>query len=232
MLRLITDFDGPIADVSERYYQVYQFCLQHCAEGDRPIRVLSKEEFWQLKRARVPERDIAIRSGVDPAQAGMFARLRRQTVHDRSYLDRDRLVPGAIAALEQAQRGGFDLAVLTMRRRRDLDEAISRWNLERFFPPDRRYCIENEQEKTTDIEDKTQLMVRAIEELPPADEVWMVGDTEADLVAAQSCAIRTIAVLSGIRDRRSLERDRPERVVYNLPEAVDFLLQRYALATG
>jgi len=28
MLRLITDFDGPIMDVSERYYQVYQYCLQ------------------------------------------------------------------------------------------------------------------------------------------------------------------------------------------------------------
>jgi len=26
MLRLITDFDGPIIDVSERYYNVYKFC--------------------------------------------------------------------------------------------------------------------------------------------------------------------------------------------------------------
>jgi len=63
MLRLITDFDGPIMDVSERYYQVYQYCLKQVQEPGQAVTQLSKSEFWQLKRAQVPERQIGLMSG-------------------------------------------------------------------------------------------------------------------------------------------------------------------------
>lgn len=57
MLRLITDFDGPIIDVSERYYKVYEYCLEKTRYPDQSVQQLSKEEFWQLKRSRVPEKN-------------------------------------------------------------------------------------------------------------------------------------------------------------------------------
>jgi len=56
MLRIFTDFDGPIMDVSERYYQVYQYCLKEAKESEQPVTRLSKAEFWRLKRAQVPAR--------------------------------------------------------------------------------------------------------------------------------------------------------------------------------
>jgi len=36
MRRLITDFDGPIIDVSERY-RVYKFCLDSTRRPDQPV---------------------------------------------------------------------------------------------------------------------------------------------------------------------------------------------------
>ena len=60
MLRLITDFDGPIIDVSERYYRVYKLCLLENQRPDQLVQQLSKTEFWELKRARVPEKQIGI----------------------------------------------------------------------------------------------------------------------------------------------------------------------------
>jgi phosphoglycolate phosphatase-like HAD superfamily hydrolase len=113
---------------------------------------------------------------------------------------------------------------MTMRRVDELTEALQRCDLEQFFPPNRRYCLGNDYIKTTDVKDKPLLMAKAIVELPPVETVWMVGDTEADIAAAKSQNIKVIGVLSGIRDRATLESYEPDAIVENLVEAVDLIL--------
>ena len=226
MLRLITDFDGPIMDVSDRYYRVYQQCLADTKRLDQPVRELPKAEFWDMKRARVPETEIAILSGLDAAQARDFAQKRRDTVHTLPYMIYDRPVSGALETLEKVQRAGVDLAVLTMRRVRELDEAFNRCNLGQFFPENRCYCLANDYVKTGDVKDKPLLMARALAELPPASDVWMVGDTEADIIAAKTHGVKVIGVLCGIRDRTQLEMHQPDLIANNLSEAVEIILGR------
>jgi phosphoglycolate phosphatase-like HAD superfamily hydrolase len=223
MLRLITDFDGPIMDVSERYYQVYQYCLEKTKQAGQPVRQLSKDEFWQLKRAKVPEKEIGAISGLDEVQAAEFSQLRRQTVHTLPYFTYDRLLPEAEETLERIQNLGFDLAVMTMRRTRELALALERYHLSRFFPSERRYCLDDDYRKTADVKDKPLLMSRALQELPPAAEIWMVGDTEADIIAAKTHGVKVIAVLSGIRNRVQLEGYEPDFIVDNLAAAVDLV---------
>ena len=224
MIRLITDFDGPIIDVSERYYQVYQLCLEKSRNNDRPLKQLSKAEFWELKRSRVPEKQIGIESGLDEEQAQVFAQLRRETVHTEAFFKYDTLAPGAVAALEKVQPAGIDLAVMTMRRVRELDYAFSQHDLGRFFPKDRCYCLSNDYVKTRDIDDKPLLMERALVELPPASDTWMVGDTEADIITAKNHGVKVMAVLCGIRDRQNLQSYQPDLIVQDLSEAVDLVL--------
>jgi phosphoglycolate phosphatase-like HAD superfamily hydrolase len=226
MLRIITDFDGPIIDVSERYYQVYQLCLQKIRRENQRVRQLSKAEFWELKRARVSEKNIAIASGLDELQAQEFAQLRRDTVHTQPYFEFDRLAVGAVAALEEVQQAGIDLAVMTMRRVRELEYAFNQHDLGRFFPKNRCYCLSNDYVKTRDVDDKPLLMERALLELPPAYDTWMVGDTEADIVTAKKHGVKVMAVLCGIRDRAQLEIYQPDLIVNNLQEAVDILLYK------
>lgn len=225
MLRLITDFDGPIMDVSERYYRVYQFCLEKTRYPGQPVQQLSKAEFWQKKRSRIPEKQIALSSGLDEAQSQAFSQLRRQTVHTEPYFEYDSLIPGAIEALLKIQQAGVDLAVMTMRRVWELDYAFKKYNLERFFPENRCYCLSNDYVKTRDIEDKPLLMARALAELPPATNTWMVGDTEADITAAKKHGIRVMAVESGIRDRTQLELYHPDLIVQDLSFAVNLILK-------
>ena len=226
MLRLITDFDGPIMDVSDRYYRVYQQCLAETKRSGQPVRELLKAEFWDMKRARVPETEIAILSGLDPAQARDFAQKRRDTVHTLPYMIYDRPVPGALETLEKVQRAGVDLVVMTMRRVRELDEAFNRCNLGQFFPENRCYCLANDYVKTGDVKDKPLLMARALAELPPASDVWMVGDTEVDIIAAKTHGVKVIGVLCGIRDRTQLEMHQPDLIANNLSEAVEIILGR------
>ena len=226
MLRLITDFDGPIMDVSDRYYRVYQQCLAETQRLGQPVRELPKAEFWDMKRARVPETEIAILSGLDAAQSRDFAQKRRDTVHTLPYMIYDRPVPGALETLEKVQRAGVDLAVLTMRRVSELDEAFNRCNLGQFFPENRCYCLPNDYVKTGDVKDKLLLMAKALAELPPASDVWMVGDTEVDIIAAKTHGVKVIGVLCGIRDRTQLEMHQPDLIANNLSEAVEIILGR------
>ncbi len=232
LIRLITDFDGPITDVSERYYRVYKFCLEKIQRPNQPVQQLSKAEFWQLKRSRVPEKQIGITSGLDEVQAQEFAQLRRQTVHTEPYFQYDALAPGAVAALEKIKQTDIDLAVMTMRRTRELDYAFQRFDLARFFPENRCYCLSNDYVKTRDVDDKPLLMERAMAELGPAADTWMVGDTEADIIAAKKHGVKVMAVECGIRDRSQLELYNPEIIVKDLSEAVDLILQRAAQPTA
>lgn len=227
MLRLITDFDGPIMDVSDRYYRVYQQCLMETQRPDQEVCVLPKAEFWEMKRGRVPETEIGILSGLDASGARSFADKRRQTVHTLPYLIYDRPASGAVETLEKVQRAGVELVVMTMRRVRELDEALNRCNLGPFFPDNRRYCLPNDYVKTGDVKDKPLLMAKALSELPPASDVWMVGDTEADIVAAKTHGVKVIGVLCGIRDRTQLEKYQPDLIANNLSEAVEIILNSH-----
>jgi phosphoglycolate phosphatase-like HAD superfamily hydrolase len=226
MLRLITDFDGPIMDVSERYYRVYQYCLEKAQQPEQDLAGLSKEEFWQLKRDCVPERQIGRLSGLDEQQAQVFSSLRRQTVHSLPYLEYDRPIPDAIKVLEQVQRQGIELVVMTMRRVSELDLALKQYDLGRFFAPQKRYCLSDDYIKTKDVEDKPLLMARALKELPPVSNTWMVGDTEADIIAAKTHNIKVVGVLSGIRNLSQLEKYEPDFIVNNLAEAVDLITNK------
>ncbi len=225
MLRLITDFDGPIIDVSQRYYEVYKYCLDSTRYPEQEVQELSKAQFWQLKRSRVPEKKIGMLSGLDEAQAQKFSQLRRETVHTSPYFKYDCLAHGAVAALEKVQQAGVDLAVMTMRRVRELDYAFEQHHLGRFFPKDRCYCLTDDYQKTRDIEDKPLLMERALAELPAADDTWMVGDTEADIITAKNHGVKVMAVLCGIRDRDQLQLYEPDLIVKDLSEAVDKVLR-------
>jgi phosphoglycolate phosphatase-like HAD superfamily hydrolase len=225
MLRLITDFDGPIIDVSERYYQVYLLCLEKTRRSNQTVQELSKAEFWQMKRSRISETQIAITSGFDDSQVADFVKLRKQTVHTQPYFQYDTLIPGAVEALLKVQQSGVDLLVMTMRRVRELDYALKKFDLERFFPENRRYCLSNDYVKTRDVEDKPLLMARALKELHPVGDPWMVGDTEADIASAKKYNIKVMAVESGIRDRQSLEFFQPDLIVKDLATAVDLFLK-------
>ncbi|XWK87182.1 MAG: HAD family hydrolase [Phormidium sp.] len=226
MLRLITDFDGPIVDISERYYRVYELCLEKTRRQDQKVNHLTKTQFWELKRARVPEKEIGVISGLEEQQAEEFAQLRKKTAHTQPYFKYDELAPGAIAALEKVQQAGIDLVVLTMRRIKELDYAFDSFDLGRFFPENRCYRLSNDYAKGRDIDDKPILMGEALGKLPPASDTWMVGDTEADIMAARTHGIKVIGVLCGIRDRTSLEAFHPDLIVNDFSQAVDYLLDQ------
>jgi phosphoglycolate phosphatase-like HAD superfamily hydrolase len=223
-MRIITDFDGVIVDLADRYYHVYLLRLDRVRLPEQSVRVLTKDEFWSLKRQRIEDREFALRSGLTIAQADIFVGLRDRNAQQLEYLHLDRPIPDALAALEQIQSKGIQLVLMTMRRTCELNVAFDRYHLRRFFPQPYCYCLSDSHHKQGDIQDKTNLMTQALIDLGTDEDTWMVGDTEADILAAQSHQIRVIGVLSGIRDRKSLTQYQPNAIVSNLAAAVEIIL--------
>ncbi|MEM7725348.1 MAG: HAD family hydrolase [Cyanobacteria bacterium P01_A01_bin.45] len=227
MLRIITDFDGPIIDVSPRYYRVYQICLEKHRRPQQQIKKLSLDQFWLQKRQHIPEIEIGIASGLDEIQAKAFAKLRKEIVHTHPYFQLDTLKPGVIDTLLKIQKAGFDLAVMTMRRHSELEYALETHNLGKFFPENRRFCLSDDYVKTRDVEDKPLLMRNSLSTLPTAQDTWMIGDTEADIAAAKKHNIKVIGIECGIRDRNQLEMYSPDFIVQDFNQAVDFIISKH-----
>jgi phosphoglycolate phosphatase-like HAD superfamily hydrolase len=227
MIRLISDFDGVIVDLSERYYQVYLWRLAQVRSPDQQITTLSKSDFWQLKQQKASQTEIALQSGLSTDQIPLFKKLRDDHAHRLENMVHDRPIPAAIAALQLAQDLDWEIMTVTMRRTSELAEAFRLYpELNPYFPGDRRFTIPDNAERNKDLDQKPQLLAQTLAQLPPHDRTWMVGDTEADIRAAQSHNIPAIAVLSGIRDRQTLETYQPDFIVQNLLEAVQLIQSR------
>jgi phosphoglycolate phosphatase-like HAD superfamily hydrolase len=224
--RLFTDFDGPIMDVSERYYQVYQDCLKRLQLPQQKIVPLTKVQFWQMKRSQIPETEIGKQSGlIEHGQAKDFANLRREIIHTPAYFSYDQIVGTAIAALEVAENAGIELAIMTMRRKRELEPVLQHYQLSRFFPIQRQFCLQNEYRKTGDTFDKPLLMQKAIATLPFVEQQWIVGDTEADILAGKRFRVNTIGILCGIRDEYQLRLQHPDYILPDLVSAIALILK-------
>jgi phosphoglycolate phosphatase len=99
-LTVFCDFDGPIVDVSNRYYTTYKVALaetqaSYQAQGiSLPIQRLSKQQFWHMKQDRVPDVEIAMRSGLQGEQIDFFLGRVIEIVNQPALLNQDRLQPG------------------------------------------------------------------------------------------------------------------------------------------
>lgn len=230
MMRLIADFDGVIVDLSERYYHVYRWRLEQVRESEQQLSPLDKAEFWQLKRKKASQTEIALKSGLKESQIPEFEQLRRDHAHRLENMIHDRLIDGSLSALSIAKNLGWEIMTVTMRRTSELAEAF-RLNpeLNEFFRGDRRFTIPDHAERNKDIDQKPLLMSETLSKLSPAKETWMVGDTEADIRAAKTHNIPVIAVLSGIRDRQLLASYQPNFIAQNLLEAVQLIQSKSSI---
>ena len=206
------DLDGPILDVSEKYYRVHQAILHDvgCPAGD-------KDEFWSLKRQRIAPTEILARSCPNLA-APAYSQAWLTRIETPEFLRFDAIVPGAVEVL-QALGARYHLRLVTLRR----SPSHLRWELEtlglsRFF----REILAGHSDAVPGWHVKAEL-IRGVE-LPPQQGGAIIGDTEVDILAGKELGLTTIAVTNGIRTRELLEALQPDFIipdVTGLPRLLD-----------
>ena len=221
-MTLFCDFDGPVVDVSGRYYSTYRLALARTRRSYRKrghsiqLTPMSKSQFWQMKQARVPDQEIALRSGLRGEQIDDFLAEVQKIVHCcPSLLRRDALQPQVPAALELLQKNGVQLVLVTLRCEAQVQASLQRYGLENAFAEvygtqDAHAAYAN----YTDV--KTSLLSQALADHGNAKTDWMVGDTEADVIAAQRLGLSAIALSCGIRSHKYLSKLQPTSLQPNL----------------
>lgn len=226
------DFDGPIADVSDRYYSTYQqaldaTCAAYPASADNmPIR-LTKPQFWHMKQTRVPDPVIADCSGLAGEQVGYFLSQVEQLVNQTHLLHQDCLQPGAKTALLQFQQQGVRLVIVTLRHTAQVlqflyDHDLAATVSQIYGATDTSDAYPNR------IQHKIASLKAAIADQANRDfsthSAWMIGDTEADICAGQAVGLPTLGLTCGIRSQRHLAAHEPTAITDNLHRAAQLLL--------
>lgn len=230
---LFCDFDGPLVDVSDRYYHTYQLGLAQIqaayqAEGvTLPIQLLSKQQFWQMKQNRVPDTQIAHWSGLEGEQIERFLAGVSQIVNLPELLHQDQIQPGVYYAIQSLQAQEIRLVLVTLRQVSQVREFLQQHGLESAVSAIYG-ASEAEAAYQNRAAHKTDLLQAAIRDHQAQGlvmrDAWMVGDTEADIIAGQSLGISTVALTCGIRSEAYLAGLHPTAIYANLLTAVRFLL--------
>lgn len=228
---LFCDFDGPIVDVSDRYYTTYQMGLeyvrQNCLEtGETSLHCLSKAQFWAFKQNRVPDRQIAYWSGLAEEHIELFLKRVSQLVNQSELLHQDRLQAGARLALKLFRCYGIRLVLVTLRPPEQVQQFLAdhhlNWAITSLYG-----MSTQEAAYLNQANHKIERLREAISEQNrlgyDTRSAWMIGDTEADIMAGQAAGVSTIALTCGIRSSQYLKSFRPTQLLPDLQAASQYL---------
>lgn len=229
------DFDGPIVDVSERYYQTYRKGLLAVKESvasqdNRRLDLfpLSKAQFWKMKQNRVADLEIAIRSGLSADLFEPFMQQVQRIVNHPSLLSWDCLQPTALPALRYFKQRNVRLVLVTLRHPRQVRAFLQAQKLEHLVAEVYGASDVNAAHANR-VTQKCELLNEAIAQQKArgytVEKSWMVGDTEADVLAGQSMGLRTAALSCGVRSEGYLRQLQPSNLYGCLLSAAKDLVE-------
>lgn len=208
------DLDGPILDVSERYYCLYRDILTEL--GSKP---LTKKQYWQYKRQRISEKRILACSQSEEHVKEYFQR-RESNIESIKYLKKDVLYGSLPHVLHGLNKIGVCVILATFRKSRLLlDWELRFWDLERHF----QHVVNI----ATPSASRARAKADAVRNLLQGDSHsnWFIGDTETDVGAGKILGINTAAVTFGIRESALLRAQEPDVILDSVEDFNDWIRQ-------
>lgn len=198
------DLDGVLLDVSERYFRVYCDIMKTFGR-----QTVDKTTYWDLKRDQQP---LSLLLAIGGNRHISEEAYRAQWLHNielPEYLEYDTVIPGALEQLKRLQQYRR-LILVTMRQRRDyLEEQLDRLCLSSFFVALLSAALTRAEgwETRRHLISESGLL---------SEDALIVGDTEIDIRTGKSLGLTTVAVLSGIRNRKRLAHEHPDLIVEDI----------------
>jgi phosphoglycolate phosphatase-like HAD superfamily hydrolase len=183
---IVFDLDGTLLSCRPR-----QMAALRAVSG-LPLSELSA--IWQLKRDGATTRDALVSVGTSAGFADEVARRWGNVIETPYFLAYDRLLPGAIEALQACRALGLKVVILTARKSgRYLLAQCHALGLHRSVD-----CL-------TSV-DPRQAVAQKAQELQRLAPLGLVGDTEVDVHAAAAAGVPFFSVSSGQRSSDFLRR--------------------------
>jgi phosphoglycolate phosphatase len=201
-MTLYWDLDGPILDVSTRYYYAYRDILREYRH-----QYVTQEAYWAAKRTRCNEGEILRLTGAESILAE-YQQERSRRIESEEYLEFDRIQVGTISALEQFSLQAVQCVVTLRTNRQTLERELERLDLVKYFT----HILSSAPNTADRWVIKRDLIHNARPEDNGPEHVF-IGDTETEVITGRALGFRTVAVTCGIRSRDLLAATGPDHII-------------------
>lgn len=206
MANIFFDLDGTLVDSRQRLYSLFcDLTLQN---------KLSFDKYWELKRDMKDHSWILTNIlGYYGQQVEAFQDQWLNRIEIASYIDLDKLFDYTIPTMEELKNRDNNLYVVTARQSQQMAER----QLENLglMPYLTDFLV------TQGGHSKAELVRRSVTSISVTD--YFVGDTGMDIMAGKELGVKSVAVLSGFRDRVNLEKYYPDYLFENIKELATIL---------
>ncbi|MBO6516179.1 MAG: HAD family hydrolase [Bacteroidia bacterium] len=207
------DLDGPILDVSEKYYQVYRHVLTEL--GFEPI---DKDAYWTLKRKKEPVPNILGLSGAEHVLE-QYRTKRNELIETKDFIRFDELQPDAQSILTELSENNTLILVTLRGSRTELMDELNNLDVLKHFET----ILSSGEKIDPRWKIKYNLINAHFDNKPPLPS-WIIGDTETDILAGKNLGLNTIGVNSGIRSMERIQAVEPNHHIQDIRELRGILL--------
>jgi phosphoglycolate phosphatase-like HAD superfamily hydrolase len=193
-----------LLDVSARHHHVYSTVCESFGAN-----ALDRATYWRLKRVRAGWPQILAASGLEPERFEAFEAEFDAQVELPANLGFDTLFPATLPLLTKVAVHHVCVLVAMRASAPALRAELGVLSLRPFFEATETAAGKGEPAFKV----RAGLIRKMVAEDTPA---IVIGDTEADVMAASSLGYRSIAVCSGFRERDILEQQEPTYLVDDL----------------
>lgn len=205
MSKIFFDLDGTLLDAKVRLYTLF------CALTEQ--KELTFERYWDLKKAKIDHPAILTEYfSYSAALIQQFQKDWLNLIETNDYLDMDKPFLYTDKVLESLAQS-HQLYVVTARQGKEgVIHQLNNHNLTGYFEE----ILVTEGKKT-----KAELIIGAVGHLSGTD--MLAGDTGLDILTAKEMGCRSLAVLSGFRNREVLAAYQPDFLEENITAIIQYV---------
>ncbi len=196
-MKIFFDLDGPIIDVSGRYYEVYRkFCAL------KRLRPMAKERYWRIKRNK---EEIFM-----PKQLkNQYKKFWIKNIESKKNIQFDNLQNQADLILKRLSNK-FKLYLITLRQnKKNVLQELSHFKIDKHF---KKILVASP--LLFKSSKNWQIKQKMIKNIAQSKDV-IIGDTRTDIVCGKELNLITIGIASGINNKKILKSFSPDYLVNN-----------------
>jgi len=203
---IFIDLDGTILDVSERNYRVYKDILQKYNK-----KFLSKKNFLKLKRNKISIKNLLRKTKAEE----IFKKFEKEwfnLIEKSDYLNLD-TIPQNRRSFLLTLKKKYSLILVTLRNdKKALINQLKNMKLINLFD---KILVASGRK----VRNKWKIKSKLIKSFDTySKDSIIIGDTESDILAGKYLGFKTVAVFSGMRDKKILKKFKPDSLVRDISE--------------